>query len=161
MRLSYHSCPKTALPDGRGMGVIFQKREGPGKGCAERGSQGGQRPSSIHSMEGIPWRFPGGHPPASPIALRSVPGTGFLVFEKRPPCPCKCDPKKSEPESSTNSRLVQKQGVTWSKSSFQTYLGQHCFHVIPEMSNFAESTGTPGGSLKGVIQWVGTTGINK
>jgi len=69
------------------MGVSFQKRNGCGKDHAERGSEGGRRPSSIHSMEGLSWRFPGGLPPASPMALRRVPGSGLFVFEKRPPWP--------------------------------------------------------------------------
>jgi len=91
------SFPKTVFPCCRGTGVSFQKREGPGKGYAERGSEGGRRPSSIHSVEGIPWRFPGGLPPASPMALCRVPGTGFLVFEKRPPYPCTGDAKQRKP----------------------------------------------------------------
>jgi len=62
------------------MGVSFQKRNACGKGHAERGSEGGRRPSSIHSMEGLSWPVPGGLPPASPTPWRGVPGNGIFVF---------------------------------------------------------------------------------
>jgi hypothetical protein len=85
-------CPEYRFPwppEQRVMGISFQKRRASRNSYAKRGSKGGRSTSAASSMELLPWRFPGGSPPASPVALRWLPDSDFSFLKRDPHDPGK------------------------------------------------------------------------